>query len=106
MIGLTKYALIAALCAVIALGGWLMLERGRNAVLAAENERLTRSVQALEQQAKNSAEARDVEAARVELWRKRAADLDASIEALWTGDIQDVPLDPRIIAILDGLHGD
>lgn len=103
---LTRYALIGAVAAVLALGGLWQWEKRKSALLTAENASLTRSVAAMTRQAEQSAAAREVEKARAERWQTRAADLDASIEALFTGDIPDAPLDPRIIAILDGLRAD
>jgi hypothetical protein len=95
-----------SIVAAAALAGavwYVMALRADNAALEAENASLTRSIAALEQKVEQSAEARRVEAVRAKRWAERAAELDASIEAMYTGDIPDVPLDPRIIAILDSL---
>jgi len=44
MFGLTKYALIAALTGALALAGLLVWEKSKNALLAADVERLTASL--------------------------------------------------------------
>lgn len=97
-----KYALGAALVALATLCGLLALERSKTADLRSDNAILSRSVAALIEQAQKSALAREVEAARVVRWTNRAAQLDASIEALRTGDFKDEVLDPRIAAIVNG----
>jgi hypothetical protein len=99
---LLKYALGAALIALATLYGLLALERSETADLRSDNAALSRSVVSLTVQAKNSALAREVEAARVTRWASRAAELDASIEALLTGDFKDEILDPRIADIVNG----
>lgn len=110
MINLIRYGPTAL--AVLAVSGavwWVMDLRADNLRLRAENASLTRSIAALEQQAGQAAAAREVEAARAERWKERAAKLNASIEALFTDeDIPDVELDPRIVAYLAalGLHGE
>lgn len=103
MFGFNKYLLGGAAIAMVALSGLLLLERNKTARLTTENARLSRSVASFEAQAAVTAHARRVEAARALRWADRVAVLDASIEALRTGEIADVPLDPRIIDILDGL---
>ncbi|MEY8099032.1 hypothetical protein AB9F29_16645 [Falsihalocynthiibacter sp. S25ZX9] len=97
-----KYALGAALVALATVYGLLALERSESTALRSQNANLSRSVAALTEQAQKSALAREVEAARVVRWTNRAAELDASIEALRTGDFNDEILDPRIAAIVNG----
>lgn len=94
----------AALTSSVVLGGVAYAQSSRAARVEDQNRVLEKSMAALEAKIERSALARDVEAARAERWRERAAELDASIEALFTEDIPDVPLDPRIIAFLDGLR--
>lgn len=100
--GFLKYALGAALVALAVVGGLYLHERSVVADLRTENASLTRSNVALTQQAAQSAEARQVEAARAERWAGRAAELDASIEAIHNGEIPDENLDPRIADIVNG----
>lgn len=99
-----RYVAIAALLASLGLGGVAWWQYGRVQSLRAENASLARSLAAMQEQAKQSSLARQVEAQRAKRWQERAAELDASINALFTGDIPDAPLDPRIIAFLDSLQ--
>ena len=99
---ITRYALIAALLAAIAAGGWIVLLQIENSSLQAENERLDRSIAALREQVAQSALAREVEAARAERWALRSKELSETIEQL--RGIPDAPLDPGIIELLDGLR--
>lgn len=101
-----KTVSIAALCLAIALGGVAFFFHNQAKSLKAQNQSLSRSLAAMEEQAAQSAEARKVEAERARLWRERAAKLDASINALFNEEIEDVPLDPRIIAYLDSLRAE
>lgn len=104
---MTRYALIAALAFALATSGYALWLSRSVSKLEASNASLTRSVAAFQMQADQAALARDVEKARADAQAERAAQLDASIEALTTGDIPDAPLDPRIIDLLSGgLRGD
>ena len=103
--GLNKYLPItAAMVAVSLLGriGWLEMKAAK---LTAENASYQRSIADLTMQRDQSKEARVIEAARVVLWKKQAAKLNASIEALLTGDIPDENLDIRITDFINGLYG-
>lgn len=106
MIGLRAYLMGGAAAVVMALAvaawwGW-----HRVGVLREDNARLERSVAALEQAAEQAREAARVANA----WRMReaarAAQMDASIEALLTGEFADADLvlDPRIGRYLECLH--
>lgn len=97
-----RHALIAALTAVIALGGLAWWQRGQLAARQAENERLSRSVGALTLQAEHSALARQVEAARADAARRRADALGAEIDAILKGGIPDAPLHPDLADLLNG----
>jgi len=105
MFGLNKYLLIAAAVVAVSLVtriGWLEM---KTAKLTAENASYQRSVNDLTMQRDQSKEARASEAARVVLWKKQAAKLTTSIEALLTGDIPDENLDIRITDFINGLYG-
>ena len=99
-----RYAAIAALLASLGLGGAAWWQYARAEALAHENASLQRSLAAMKEQVEQSAAAREVEARRAKMWMERAATLDASIDALFAEDIPDAPLDPRIIAFLDGVR--
>jgi len=91
--------------AALALAGavwWVMSLRAENAALRDEVARKDRSIAALRHRAEQSAEARRVEEARAERWRRRSTELSDTIDTL--KGIPDAPLDPRITDILDGLH--
>lgn len=91
--------------AALALAGgvwWIMDLRADNAALRDEVARKDRSIAALRHQAEQSAEARRVEEARAERWRRRSTELSETIDTL--RGIPDAPLDPRITDILDGLR--
>tara|TARA_R110002020_G_scaffold73888_3_gene189494 strand:+ start:8344 stop:8670 length:327 start_codon:yes stop_codon:yes gene_type:complete len=101
----TKYIIVFAVLTVAVLGFWVALLEADKAKLEQQNQYLTRTVSALKEQSARAKEARAVEAARAKRWQARAAELDASIESLFTGEIPDVPLDPRIIAYIDAISG-
>ena len=105
MFGLHKYVYAAAALACLGLAGWGFYLKADNARLAMENAALSRSVAALAQQAENSALARDVERVRADAEARRNAELQATIEAILTGDITDAPLDPDLAARLNSLRG-
>ena len=106
MIGLRAYLIGGAAAVVLALAGAAWWGWQRVGALQAENATLTRSVEALEDAAEQAKEARRV----ADAWRQREAErarqMDASIEALLTGDFADadLALDPRITRYLDCLH--
>ena len=95
-----KYALILVMSFALLASGYALWLSRTVASLETENASLTRSVTAFEMQAEQAKLARDVETARADAQEARAAQLDASIEALLTGDIADAPLDPRIVQLL------
>lgn len=97
------YIIGGALVAFLALSGVVAYQNSTIKAQRAEMAALGRSVAALTVQKEQSAIARDIEEARAEQWQARAAELDASIEALFTGDIPDAPLDPRIADIVNSL---
>ncbi|PWE32795.1 hypothetical protein DDZ14_08600 [Maritimibacter sp. 55A14] len=101
---LTRWALIGAGTLVVLLAGGLWLQSDRVDRLRTENASLTRSVAALQMQAEQAALAREVEAARAERDRARAAEAQATIEAILTGDFEDEPLPPGLADILNGLR--
>ena len=101
---MTRYALIAALTAFIALGGYAWWLRARVAASEAENERLGRSVAAMTVQLEQAALAREVERARAAGFAARSAELSAEIEAMLTGGIPDAPLHPDLAAALERLR--
>lgn len=104
---MTRYALIAALFALVSALGLVVWMQRSNSSLAADNASLTRSVAAFQMQAEANALARDVEEARADAQAARASQLDAAIAAIVTGDIPDAPLDPRIIDLVRrGMRGD
>lgn len=103
---MTRYALIAALCALLALGGYAWWQRGEIAVTRTENERLGRSIAALTQQAEQSALAREVERARAKAATERAAALTEQVEQILTGGIPDAPLHPDLAAVVNRLRHD
>lgn len=101
-----KYALPVALSAALVLAlalGWAMWSR---AGLVAENERLRGRVAALEWSRDQAREAARVADAYRKRATARADRLDASIETLLTGDLDNayLALDPRITRILECLH--
>ena len=101
---MTRYALIAVLCALLGLGSLAWWQSGLIAAQQAENGRLRGAVAALTEQADQAALAREVEAARARAFAERAASLSAEIEAILTGGIPDAPLDPDLAARLDRLR--
>ena len=102
---ITKYILGAAGVSILVLGGLYTYERMRRIEAQDQVLSLKNSIRVLERQAEQNQLARDVEAARAEYWQGRNKELTATIEKL--REIPDVPLDPRIIDLLDGLrHND
>lgn len=83
---------------------WVMSLQLENTRLTQENAALQRSVIALQQQADQSRLAREVEIARAERWRARAAKLSTEIETILTGDFPDAALDPDLADLLNGLR--
>lgn len=103
---MTRYALIGALSAVIGLLGWVYVQNTNIDRLKAENASYQRSIKALETTIEQSALAREVERARAERWQERATTLNATIEAILSGDVEDEILDPRIADFINSLHDD
>lgn len=98
--------LLAALAAVaISLAvWWVMALRLDNARLVSENAALQRSVIAFREQAQQSRLAREVEIARAERWKTRAAKLSTEIETILTGGFPDADLDPDLADLLNRLR--
>ena len=100
------YIIGAGLMAVVAACGAAWLGWKRAAHWQAQSAAYERRVTALELEAEQAREARRV----ADAWRageaRRAARLDASIEALLTGDFADADLvlDPRITSYLECLR--
>lgn len=94
-------SLVVALVGALAYG---KLQSHRAATLSAENASMARSIDALNMQHELSVVARNVEAARADRFAAQVQILNASVEALLTGDIPDENLDPRIADFINGVQ--
>lgn len=106
MAAVTRYALIAALVALIGALGWLWVQSGEIATLEAENDRLTASVSALERSAKQTAQALADADALAETQRRRAVGFQLQLENVLTttyGGCADAPIDPDLLRDLGGV---
>ncbi|WP_457645334.1 hypothetical protein [Profundibacter sp.] len=102
--GLRTYLALGLATAALAVGGYVWRQNTVIKSQAAKIAGYERSLAALTRQAEQTALARRVEAARAERYAERAAELNASIEAILTGDIPDADLDPRIADFVNGLR--
>jgi hypothetical protein len=98
-----RYALAAALVAIIALGGALWWQAGESAALEEENARLERSLLSYKAQAEQTREALAVARAAQKRAAARAAEYDAIREAVLRGDYEDVPLPDWFLDLLRDL---
>ena len=100
------YILSAGLMAFVAACGAAWWGWNRVVALNIENADLKDSIASLEEAAEQAKEARRVADAWRQRESERARQMDASIEALLTGDFADADLvlDPRITRYLDCLH--
>lgn len=98
-----RYALAAALVAVLALGAALWFQTTRVSSLEADNARLERSVAALEMRASQAREALEVARAAQKRQEERAAEYDAIREALLRGEFDDAPLPEWFVSVLRDL---
>lgn len=98
-----RYALAAALLAVLGLGGALWWQMGRVEALEADKARLERSVTAYKAQAQQTREALAVARAAQERAAARAAEYDTVREALLRGEFDDLPLPEWFVSVLRDL---
>ena len=104
MIWLRRLPAILGVSALVLGVWWVTSLQLDNARLEAENAALHRSVIAYQQQAAQSRLAREVEIARAERWRARAAKLSTEIETILTGGFPDADLDPDLADLLNRLR--
>lgn len=105
MLGLRSYLMAGAALALAALGAVIWWQSTQLDNLRTENARLEGQIHTLERSLRQVEESKAVAEAWRKLEQKRAATLNASIEALLTGDFDDaeMALDPRITAYFDCL---
>ena len=105
MFGLRAYLMGGAALALTALSAVIWWQSGQLDNLRTENARLEGQIHTLEQSLQQVEESKAVAEAWRKLEQKRAATLNASIEALLTGDFDndEMVLDPRITAYFDCL---
>lgn len=94
-----RLAPYAASGALVAVAWWLWADRG---YLKEHNALLVREIAVQAQVIEQTKEAEAVARAHAERFRRRAAVLDANIQAIVDGGIPDAPLDPRLADILNG----
>jgi outer membrane murein-binding lipoprotein Lpp len=99
---LSLYALCAALCASLALGGVAWWQSGRLKDLSAERDRLAAQVAALALRAELEAQGRAAALAEAERARARARDFDAVRDLIREGET-DAPIPADLCAALAGL---
>ena len=104
MIWLRRLPAILGASALLLGVWWVTSLQLDNVRLEAENAALQRSVIAYQQQAEQSRLAREVEIARAERWRARAAKLSTEIETILTGGFPDADLDPDLADLLNRLR--
>lgn len=101
---ITRWGLIAALVAALALGGMLYRESLLRASAEAQAASLAASLAASEAAREQAREAARVADAHRKREVEERARLSAALEEILTGDIDDAPLDPRIPAFLECLR--
>lgn len=103
---ITRYALIAALIAAIAAGGWITMLQLENSRLSEQNDRLEREVAVQREAAEQARLSREVAEAYRQREAARADEKERALEALLTGDLNDADtvIDPRITDFLDCLR--
>lgn len=75
-----------------------------NARLATDLQATQASLAAVEQQRDDLVRASRIAAQQAAEWQERAQTLDAAVEELLTGGIEDALLDPGLAAIVNGLR--
>ena len=104
---MTRYALIAALCACLCLLGALWWQSGALDASKAQAASLARSVAVQTASLDQARLSADVAAARAERAQKEAAASTATVEAILTatlGECADANIDPALADILRGVQ--
>ncbi|MDR6266530.1 hypothetical protein [Roseobacter sp. N2S] len=98
-----KYIAIGALVALLGVSGALWWQSGRVSALKADNDRLTRNAEVLNDQIEQARLSASVAAAYADRERRLNADANATIEAirnLKLGECADAPLDPTLADLI------